>query len=199
MSEIVVVQTGVANTASILAALKRAGGTPVLSRDRDRIAEARQVVLPGVGAFDAGMKTLRDMQLVDVLRARAAENKAMLAICLGMQLLASESEEAPNVPGLAILSSKIERFSKTVRVPQFGWNLVTPSEESSYLEPGFAYFANSYCLRSVADDWQTTQAEYDSSFIAAIEKGNILACQFHPELSGTWGTALLKRWVSATC
>ncbi|MBK8481108.1 MAG: imidazole glycerol phosphate synthase subunit HisH [Proteobacteria bacterium] len=197
-----VVRTGVANIASVLAGLRRLGAEPTLTEDPRAVAEARAVVLPGVGAFGAGMERLREAKLEGVLRERVAAGQPTLAVCLGLQLLCEGSEESPGVAGLGVLPSTVRRFSpaaqgpQPVRVPQLGWNEVLPQAEDGLLERGFAYFANSYRLDSAPPGWAWARSEHGGPFVAALERGAVLACQFHPELSGPWGAALLGRWLA---
>jgi imidazole glycerol phosphate synthase glutamine amidotransferase subunit len=195
--DVVVVPTGTANLASVLAGLRRAGASPRLSELAQDIAEAPGLVLPGVGALEAAMQRLSELDLVSVLRQRFLAGKPCLAVCLGLQLLAEESEESPGVSALKVFSGKVTRFSGSLRVPQMGWNQVSPAPECRFLRPGWAYFANSYRLESVPDGWSGATTTYGSDFVAAIERGSVLACQFHPELSGTWGRELLARWVDS--
>ena len=194
---VVVVQTGTANTASVLAALRRAGAEPELSQVPDTVARAGHVVLPGVGAFAAARGALSS-QLAKSLIDRLAADKPTLGICLGLQLLLQSSEESPNVEGLGIVPGRATRFSNNVRVPQLGWNQVTVDAECSTLSTGYAYFANSYRLVDRPDGWSCGITEHDGSFVSALERGNVVACQFHPELSGRWGHELITRWLE-TC
>ena len=195
---VLIVRTGIANLASVLAGLKRAGAEPWLSEDPAAVENAARVVLPGVGAFGAGMEQLRRSGLVEVLRERLRARRPTLAVCLGLQLLFAASEESPGIEGLAVFPDTIRRFSPSVRVPQLGWNKVLPQAGCSLLEGGYAYFANSFRAETIPQGWQGAFAEHGTRFVAALESGSVLCCQFHPELSGNWGAALLKRWLSKT-
>ncbi len=195
MKEVLVVGTGTANLASVLAGLRRAGAAPRIADDAGEIVSAGGVVLPGVGAFGAAMTTLNACGLAGALAQRIARGRPTLAICLGMQLFARSSDETAGVEGLGVLDARVRRFAGATRVPQLGWNRVEPAPGAALLEPGFAYFANSYCLRELPAGWTGALADYDAPFVAALERGDVLACQFHPELSGAWGTALLARWL----
>ncbi|RPJ83801.1 MAG: imidazole glycerol phosphate synthase subunit HisH, partial [Acidobacteria bacterium] len=168
--EIVVVGTSVANIASVLAALRRAGGEPVVSLDPVQVAGAERVVLPGVGAFGAAMSALRGAGLAGVLAERARAGRPLLAVCLGLQLLAEGSEESPGVEGLCVVPGIARRFPPLVRVPQLGWNGVRPAEGSRTIEAGSAYFANSYRLELIPPGWSGATAEYGGPFVAAIER-----------------------------
>jgi imidazole glycerol phosphate synthase glutamine amidotransferase subunit len=193
--DVVIVQTGTANTASVMAGLARAGAHPVLGATPDEVVGAERVVLPGVGAMAAAMRKLEADGVVGALRDRVAAGRPTLAVCLGLQLLCTASEESPDVPGLGLIDAGVARFPDTVIVPQMGWNRVEPDEDCRYLRPGFAYFANSFRIADVPAPWRAARAEHGGSFVAAVERGDVLACQFHPELSGAWGHDLLAHWI----
>ena len=195
--EVVVVRTGVANLASILAGLRRAGVRSQLTADPALVRAARYVVLPGVGAFGAGMAQLRALHLDDALIERVQAARPTLAVCLGLQLLAASSEESPGVRGLGLFAMGARRFADTVRVPQLGWNRVEPTASCQILQPGYAYFANSYYLAAPPPGFQAAFSDHGGPFLAAIERGPVLCCQFHPELSGEYGIALLRRWIAS--
>lgn len=198
---ITIIETGIANTASVAAALRRCGASVVLTDQPRDVERADLAVLPGVGAFGAGMERLRSTGLDAPVIERINAGRPTLAICLGLQLLCEASEESPGVRGLGVVPGVITRFGESVRVPQFGWNRVTPRKSSgeqtaTLVEPGYAYFANSYRLVEPPAGWCASNSEHGGSFIAAIERSHVLACQFHPELSGAWGLALLRRWIA---
>ena len=192
-----VVHTSAANVASVCAALERAGVRPELTRSPETCARAERLVLPGVGSFGAVAGALGRAGLLDVLRQRIAASRPTLCVCLGMQLLARDSGEAPGVPGLGVIDPPVRRFAATpgLRVPQLGWNRVTPEARCAMLTPGDAYFANSYRLTEAPAGWAAAWASHGGPFVAALERGGVLATQFHPELSGAWGAALIERWL----
>jgi imidazole glycerol phosphate synthase glutamine amidotransferase subunit len=199
-ADVAIVATGAANLASVLAAFTRLGVRPRVTRDPAVVAAAPMVVLPGVGAFGHAMQRLEDEALVQPLRDRIAQGLPLLAICLGMQLLCEGSEESPGVQGLGTIPLRVERFApaadQALRVPQMGWNRIEPDPQAQFLQSGYMYFANSYRLRDVPAGWCAATSEYAGRFVAALERGGVLACQFHPELSGRAGADLLARWVS---
>lgn len=201
---VAIVSTGVANVASVQAAFDRCGAESFLTHRAEEVESASHVMLPGVGAFGAGMKALRDHQLVDAITARITAHRPTMSICLGLQLLGQTSEETPGVAGLGVFEAHAYRFPESVRVPHFGWNEVVAPEGARFLETGFAYFANSYRwteipMRTDGKPSLVASTTYDSTFYSAVESGNLLACQFHPELSGPWGLALIRRWLEASC
>ena len=194
--EVMVVPTGTANVASVLAGLRRVGARPRLSDDRREVERAERVVLPGVGTMAAAMEQLRRGELVEILRERLQAGRPTLAVCLGLQLLCRGSEESPDVEGLGVVESVVARFSPAqVRVPQLGWNRIVPQKGCRLLQEGYAYFANSYRLQQAPAGWSVAWAQYDGPFVAAMERQGVLACQFHPELSGGFGLELLARWL----
>lgn len=193
---VVVVRTGTANIASIVAGLERAGAAPAVTEDAAAVAAAERVVLPGVGTFGAAMERVAADGLVGPLRERIAAGRRTLCICVGLQLLAEESEESPGVRGLGVVPGTVRRFrGERLRVPQLGWNRVAADPGCRLLADGHAYFANSYRLIDPPEGWQVARADYAGPFVAGFERGAVLACQFHPELSGQWGIALLGRWL----
>lgn len=191
------IRTGTANLASVGAALERAGSTVRFSEDPADAEGADLVVLPGVGAFGPVAARLDELGLRDPLTRRIAAGRPTLAICLGLQLLAAASEESPGALGLGVVPARATAFRDGLRVPHLGWNRVTAGDGCSLLENGAAYFANSYKLDEVPTGWTGATTDHGGSFVAAIERGPVLACQFHPELSGAWGQALIERWLAA--
>ncbi len=189
-----IVDTGVANIASLLAAFQRLNQRGELIDTANQVRDAKRLVLPGVGSFGAAMERLQELKLVTALRERIHADQPTLAICLGMQLLCSSSQETPGVEGIGVLPHEVQRFSRQVKVPQLGWNEVT-FDEPSLIPAGHAYFANSYRLRERPAGWRAATTDYDGQFVSAIQRGKILACQFHPELSGRWGERLLQHWL----
>jgi imidazole glycerol phosphate synthase glutamine amidotransferase subunit len=195
--DLVMVPTGTANVASVGAAFRRLGVEPREAATPDDVATAVRVVVPGVGAFGSAMGAIDAAGMRDVLRDRVDTGRATLAVCVGMHVLGESSTESPGSVGLGAVPAAVSRFPAGVRVPQLGWNRVSPTGASRYLSPGWAYFANSYRLTRVPNGWAAATAEYGGSFLAALERGAVLAVQFHPELSGGWGAGVLTRWLEA--
>ena len=189
------IRTGTANLASVAAAFERAGQPIRISTDPADAESASRVVLPGVGAFGPVADRLDELRLREVLAARIAAGRPTLAICLGLQLLAEASEEDPGARGLGVLPATVTAIGEGLRVPHLGWNHVAAGATCSLLEDGDAYFANSFKLDDVPAGWAGATTDHGGPFVAALERGAVLACQFHPELSGSWGEALLRRWL----
>ncbi|HMX62180.1 MAG TPA: imidazole glycerol phosphate synthase subunit HisH [Candidatus Sumerlaeota bacterium] len=194
--KVAVIRTGLANLASVLAGLRRAGAEPFVTENPADVQRTAYVVLPGVGAFGPAMEKLNGTGMANVLRERFEAGSPTLSVCLGLQLLHEASDENPGVAGLGIIPLSIRKFPDTVRIPQLGWNEVRPESSAAYLQNGFAYFANSYHAPAAAEGWTPAHTIYGVPFVSAIERGAWLACQFHPELSGDWGLQLLKNWLS---
>jgi imidazole glycerol-phosphate synthase subunit HisH len=193
---VVVVPTGTANLASVGAAFARLGARARLAEDAAMIEDAAHVVLPGVGSFGAAMAGLREAGFDAALAARIRAGRPTLAMCVGLQVLFETSDESPDAAGLAALPGRVGRFPDAVRVPQFGWNRVVPEPGCRLIEPGYAYFANSYRVLE-APGCRVATAQHGGRFVAALEHDRVLACQFHPELSGAYGHELIGRWMDA--
>lgn len=192
--EVVIVPTGTANVASVLAAFRRLGAAPALARNGDDVVRAERVVLPGVGSFGASMARLRQQGMAEAMAQRLLDARPTIGFCVGLQLMFTSSDESPGVSGLGVLDGHVGRFDGGVRVPQFGWNRVEPAATMRLVRPGYAYFANSYRVTD-APGCAVAHADHGGPFVAALEYGDVLGCQFHPELSGAWGQALLGRWL----
>lgn len=201
MITIVDYKTG--NLGSISNILKRIGSESIVTSDIQIIEDASKLILPGVGAFDTGMKNLELLGLIDVLKRKVqVEKTPVLGICLGMQLLSSGSEEGA-LPGLGFIDAKTVKFrfrnSEEFKIPHMGWNFTKQNKssllfEGMYPDPRF-YFVHSYYFKanSEADILATT--EYEIEFTSAVEKENIMGVQFHPEKSHKFGMRLLKNFV----
>lgn len=194
MPEVLIVPTGTANIASVMAAFRRLGAAPRVGEHAEEVAAASHVMLPGVGAFGASMARLLEHGLDEALRRRVAADRPTIAICVGHQLLFETSAENPGVRGLGVVPGEVGRFPEDVRVPQFGWNHVHAGEGCRLLEEGWAYFANSY-RATEAPGWAVAWASHGGRYVAAMERGRVIGCQFHPELSSAYGTALLSRFL----
>jgi glutamine amidotransferase len=198
---IIIVDYGMGNVGSILSMGKKAGAEIAVSGDPEVIGEAEKLILPGVGAFDNGMKNLHERGLVPVLNRQVVERGVpILGICLGVQLFTRGSEEGKRC-GLGWIAADTLRFEfpggpKGLKVPHMGWNFVEPAKTASLLEglppePRF-YFVHSYYV--ACDDpsdvlcWTT----YGHRFASAIQRGNVFGTQFHPEKSHRFGLAVLK-------
>lgn len=192
------------NIRSVEKALQYLGEDVTVTRDRHEILQADRVILPGVGAFGDAMAKLRRFGLEEVIQEVIAAGTPFLGICLGLQLLFETSEESEGVRGLGVLPGRIVRIpeAKGVKVPHIGWNsLHFPRESrlfSEIAEDAFVYFVHSYYLQAREEETVTATTEYGVDIHAAVEKGNVFACQFHPEKSSGVGLAILKNFIAVS-
>jgi len=190
------VDIGGGNLASVRRCLERLNISYRLVGN-DQIPDGnRPLVLPGVGAFGTVMSYLRINNFDQVIKKLACSGTPILGICVGMQILFDESEEAKDVRGLGLIAGKVLRFQKG-KVPQIGWNLITPSNGS--WNSGYVYFVNSFYGEPENKQDVLFSANYHENFCAAVKRGNITGFQFHPEKSGAFGERLLRRWLDDVC
>jgi imidazole glycerol phosphate synthase glutamine amidotransferase subunit len=142
------------------------------------------------------MAALRSHGLDSAIRDVASRGAPLLGVCLGLQMLCEASEETPGVAGLGVVAGTCRRLPRHVRIPHLGWNSVAPEPGARFVTAGVAAFANSYALCDSSVGWTAARSTHGVPFIAALERGPLLVCQFHPELSGAYGAALLERWLS---
>lgn len=203
-SMIVIVDYGLGNLGSIKNMLQYIGFDAVISSDKEQIAGAGKLILPGVGSFDQGMSNLHERGLVPVLNQRVLEDQVpILGICLGMQLFGTKSEEGA-LPGLSWLDQESKKFNptgdKSFPVPHLGWEYVFSTQHNSKLLEGFDeekrfYFAHSYYVKSNNRQEVILEADYIHKFDAAVQKEHIVGVQFHPEKSHQFGMRLLTNFV----
>ena len=192
---VAIIDSGVANLAAVESALAALEVEHMITGSPDAALEASHVVLPGVGRFSAGLDTLRRRGLDEAVREVHEGGTPLLAICLGMQMLAEGSDESPDTPGLGVVAGRLRRLPDSVRVPHLGWNQVSAAEDSG-LPSGTAAFANSYYLPSSPSGWSAGWTTHGATFVSMLARGRTLACQFHPELSGAFGMGLITDWLS---
>ncbi|CDA68651.1 imidazole glycerol phosphate synthase subunit HisH [Clostridium sp. CAG:510] len=197
---IAIIDYDAGNIKSVEKALQYLGEEAVITRDAGEILMADKVILPGVGAFGDAMKKLNRYGLVPVIHEVVEKGIPFLGICLGLQLMFESSEEAPGVEGLGLLKGKIVRIPEGdgLKVPHMGWNSVSFPKEGRLFagipENSYVYFVHSYYLQA-EEDIVTATAEYGVTIHASVEKGNVFACQFHPEKSSHTGLTILKNFV----
>lgn len=196
MDNLVIVDTGTANISSVRFAFERLGCSPVQTADPELIAAAHRVILPGVGTAEAGMRSIRDKGLVEQLRQLTVP---VLGICLGMQILAEQSDEGATTC-LGIVPGTVKRLevSDDQVLPHMGWNTVVPARNAALFEgiPANArfYFVHSYAME--VNPQTIASGTYGSEFAAAVSKDNFSGVQFHPERSGSAGARLLQNFLN---
>ncbi len=205
---IAIVDYGMGNLRSVSKAFERVGFPGVVTQDPSLIEKADGLVLPGVGAFKKAMENLEHLRLVDPILAFIQRGKPFLGICLGLQLLFSESEEFSSYKGLEVFGGKVIRFPfslpaapparDSLKVPHMGWNSVRIQRKTPALERiqegTYFYFVHSFF--PVPDDPGiiTTITDYGGEFVSSVGKGNLFACQFHPEKSQSAGLQILQNF-----
>ena len=173
----------------------------ILTRDAGQILNADAVVLPGVGSFGDAMKKLENYGLIDIIHKVVEKNIPFLGICLGLQLLFDSSEESPGVKGLGVLPGRIVKIpdDQGLKVPHIGWNSLKYPKPGRLIEgikeEEYVYFVHSYYLVADTDDIVTATTDYVANIHASVEKGNVFACQFHPEKSSDVGLKILSNFI----
>lgn len=199
---IAIIDYDAGNIKSVEKALQFLGEEAVITRDHELLMKADKVVLPGVGAFGDAMERLIEYDLVSVIQEIVRKNTPFLGICLGLQLMFEESEEAPGVKGLSLLPGRIVRIPDTpgLKIPHIGWNSITLPKESRLFrgisQQSYVYFVHSYYLQAGDETDVAATTEYSAHIHAAVEHGNLFACQFHPEKSSKVGLTILKNFVT---
>lgn len=197
MGRIAIVDYGVGNLKSVTNAMDYLGLKTCITSDRKELELADAVILPGVGAFPDAADKLRAAGLDQVLIAQA-ERKPILGICLGMQLLLDRGEEVRECAGLGLVPGCVRKIETSLKLPHIGWNSLSfpnPSPLFAGVEAGsYVYFVHSFC--AVADDTRTViaQTDYGVPVTAAVQRGNVYGCQFHPEKSGEVGLQILRNF-----
>ncbi|MDD7026561.1 MAG: imidazole glycerol phosphate synthase subunit HisH [Lachnospiraceae bacterium] len=189
------------NIKSVEKAVAFLGKEAVITRKPEEILGADHVILPGVGNFGDAMKKLEKYGLIPVIREVIEKQIPFLGICLGLQLLFNKSDESPGVGGLGILEGEIKRIpgKEGLKIPHIGWNSLSfPREGRLYQglpEETYVYFVHSYYLEAKEKEIVTATTEYGVTIHASIEKGNVFACQFHPEKSSETGLKILDNFL----
>jgi glutamine amidotransferase len=205
MSEIVIIDYGMGNLRSVQKAFEQVGCAAVVTADPDLAAQAEKLVLPGVGAFRDCMRNLHDGGFVAPIKAHIAAGKPFLGICLGLQLLFTESEEFGRHQGLGIIPGKVVRFpegaqerGEALKVPHMGWNRIAIRRPvplyRGVADGSFVYFVHSYYV--IPDDPAVvaTETGYGLTFCSSIWHDNVMATQFHPEKSQAVGLQMLRNF-----
>ena len=198
---IAILDYGLGNLGSISNMLKVIGEKSKITNDKDIITKSDGIILPGVGAFDAGMSRLNDTGLAETVKSEADKGKPVLGICLGMQLLGRKSEEG-SLQGLSLIPFECKKFSfsdDNLKIPHMGWDVVTFQKDHPVLS-GLTgkqryYFVHSYHAVCNSTESVLMTCDYGYEFAAAVVKDNVIGVQFHPEKSHDFGMALLENFV----
>lgn len=202
--QITIIDYGMGNLHSVAKKIKSLGQVPIITSDSEEILNADKLILPGVGHFGRAMENLNKLGLKDVLdKAVLVDKKPILGICLGMQLMASKSEEG-NTKGLGWIDGEVVKFkvedTLKYKVPHTGWNQIVKTKKSPLMEgiPDLAefYFVHAYHWQSSSKDYVSNETEYEYRFSSAVEKNNIFGVQYHPEKSHDVGEILLKNFIT---
>lgn len=194
-----IIDYGVGNLFSLCSSCKAIGEEAFVSGDAEELAKADRLILPGVGAFEDAAKKLRDSGMAEFVRAQAAQGKPLLGICLGMQLLFERSYEYGCHEGLGLLKGQVVpmegRLPKELKIPHMGWNALDVRRGTLLegLSGQYVYFVHSFFAEN-CDDSLSALTEYGIPITAAVEKGSIYGCQFHPEKSGNVGLSILRKF-----
>ena len=202
---IVIIDYGMGNIGSIVNMIRKAGGESLVSDDHNVIEQAEKLILPGVGAFDHGMRNLEERGLIPLLGRKVKEEKIpILGVCLGMQLFAKSSEEGL-LPGLGWIDAACRKFSfsgedQGLRIPHMGWNEIRIRKSSPLIgdmyEDARFYFVHSYYVDCANESDLLASCHYGFDFAAAVQHENIFATQFHPEKSHKYGLLVMKNFVA---
>src|SRR5438874_4518465 len=192
--EITLIDSPVANVANIARALRAVGADLRVTRDARSIANARKLVLPGVGSFIAAMNWLVENRIDTAIRDAVNGGASLLGICVGHQLLFDLSHEMGTTRGLGLVRGEIVKYDGVLPVPQIGWNRVTST--GRIVGDGVYYFVNSYAATSTPHE--IARADYGGPFTAAVQNGRVFGVQFHPEKSSSAGLVVLRNFIAWT-
>lgn len=197
---IAIIDYDAGNLKSVQKALQYIGQDSVVTRNRQEILSADKVILPGVGAFGDAVENLKKYELDKVIQEIADKETPFLGICLGLQLLFEASEESPGVEGLGLLKGEIIRIPDKpgLKIPHIGWNSLELLENGRLFqglpEHPYVYFVHSYYLKAREEAIVKATTDYSVTIHASVEKGNLFACQFHPEKSSDTGLRILRNF-----
>ena len=194
-----IIDYGVGNLFSLCSSCKAIGEEAFVSGDASQLAKADRLILPGVGAFEDAARKLNDSGMAEFVRQQAASGKPLLGICLGMQLLFEKSYEYGCHQGLGLLKGQVVpmegKLPANLKIPHMGWNALDVRRDTLLegLSGQYVYFVHSFFAENCEDSLSAV-TEYGIPITAAVEKGNVFGCQFHPEKSGNVGLSILRKF-----
>jgi glutamine amidotransferase len=197
---VVIIDYGVGNLRSVEKAFAATGGEAIISSDARVLRDAERLVLPGVGAFGACMKALKERGFDRLVRERASDGTPLLGVCVGMQLLFDESEEFGSTRGLGLLRGSVRRFSGDLVVPHVGWNRIQQKRSHELfagVENGsFCYFVHSFYCEPLDQEVVVGETEYGVRYASVVADENVCGVQFHPEKSQDVGLRMLRNFTT---
>ena len=198
MSQVAIIDYGVGNLRSVEKAFAATGCEAIVSGDEKVLRAAERLVLPGVGAFGACMRALRERGFDQLVRERVEAGTPLLGVCVGMQLLFEESEEFGATPGLGLLRGRVRRFSDELVVPHVGWNRIAQVRNhplfAHVADQSHFYFVHSYYCEPLDKSVVAGETEYGVNYASVVAQANICGVQFHPEKSQHAGLQLLQNF-----
>lgn len=204
--DIGVINYGINNLQSVNKAFKRISARSRWIDTPEEVIESKALVLPGIGAFEYGMKGLRERKLIDAIKQKVLEETPLLGICLGMQLLFSESEENGLFKGLNLIPGKVVKLKDSrsdIKIPHMGWNKINPKKKNwqntiiknTDVKKHYFYFVHSFFSKPDKEEHILATSTYgENEFCSVVQYKNILGCQFHPEKSGEIGLDILREY-----
>jgi len=209
MKYIAIIDYNMGNLFSVNQACINVGLKPVITNEKKTISNASAIILPGVGSFGEAMKNLIDLDLIDTIKDVIFENKPFLGICLGFQLLFSESEEFGYTKGLGIFKGKVKKFNngfhkgRKIKVPQIGWNQIFPYDQIKWKNSllngvnfgEYMYFVHSFYVDTNENKFILSKTNYEGhEYCSSIQNNNLFASQFHPEKSASEGIKIFHNF-----
>jgi glutamine amidotransferase len=198
MNRVAIIDYGVGNLRSVEKAFAATGCEASISSDESFLRSAEKLVLPGVGAFAACMRALKEKGFDRLVRERASEGTPLLGVCVGMQMLFEESEEFGSTRGLGLLKGRVRKFGNELVVPQVGWNRIHQRRPHALFEGiangSFCYFVHSFYCEPGDDAVVAGETEYGRRYASVVAQGNVCGVQFHPEKSQDVGLRMLKNF-----
>jgi imidazole glycerol-phosphate synthase subunit HisH len=200
VSQVAIIDYGVGNLRSVEKAFAATGCDAIVSGDEEILRAAQRLVLPGVGAFGACMRALKERGFDRLVHEKVSEGTPLLGVCVGMQMLFEESDEFGSTPGLGLLKGSVSRFGNELVVPQVGWNRIHQHREhvlfDGVADGAFCYFVHSFYCRPRDEEVIAGETEYGQRYASVVARENICGVQFHPEKSQDVGLRMLRNFAT---
>jgi imidazole glycerol-phosphate synthase subunit HisH len=200
VSQVAIIDYGVGNLRSVEKAFAATGCEALISDNEEILRAAQRLVLPGVGAFAACMKALKERGFDRLVREKASDGTPLLGVCVGMQILFEQSDEFGSTSGLGLLKGSVRRFGNELVVPQVGWNRIHQKREHVLFDGvgdgAFCYFVHSFYCQPRDEEVVVGETEYAQRYASVVARGNISGVQFHPEKSQDVGLRMLRNFAT---